>query len=211
MKKHIPGNRNIGIDLNDILPASGSNKPLFTERNQGRILEFYILGDIDEASEYANWFDVIRNAGPNDILIFHLNSPGGDLFTAIQFMRIIKECQGTTVASIEGACMSAATLIFLGCDAFEVSDHSSFMIHNYSGGTFGKGGEMTSQIEFERTWSYNLLHDIYKDFLTKAEIDSVLDGKDIWLASAQIIERLNKREMIRKKQFKKASTQKSSA
>lgn len=65
-----------------------------------------------------------------------------------------------------------------------------FMFHNYSGGVFGKGGEMMDQLEFERLWSTNLLHDVYKDFLTEDEINTILDNRDIWLTSDEVSERL---------------------
>ena len=195
-KKHIPL-KSGGIDISDILPKSGG-KPAFTERNQGRILDFYVLGEIESPDEYAEWFDMIRNCGQNDIVRIHFNSQGGDLFTAIQFMRVLRECQGMTIASAEGACMSAATLIFLSCDSFEVSAHTSFMIHNYSGGTFGKGGEMMDQLTFESKWAETLFNDAYTDFLTPSEITSVLKGQDMWMSADQVIERLNTRQELKK-------------
>jgi ATP-dependent protease ClpP protease subunit len=187
------------IDITDIADMKkNTNKPSFSEKNAGRILEYYILGEIDEAEEYAEWFNQIRNCGPNDVVIFHFNSPGGDLFTAIQFMRVINECQALTVASIEGACMSAATLIFLACDTFEVSAHSAMMIHNYSGAAFGKGGEMHSQITFESKWIETLFKEVYINFLSQEEIQNTLKGQDLWLTSSEIVQRLNERKELKK-------------
>ena len=68
-----------------------------------------------------------------------------------------------------------------------------FMFHNYSGGVFGKGGEMMDQLEFERLWSTNLLHEVYKDFLTEDEVNTILDNRDIWLTSDEVSERLQSR------------------
>jgi len=196
MKKHTVSPK--ALDLSDLLESKSSNKPSFTERNQGRILDFYLLGEIEEAEEYAEWFDTIRNASPNDVIRIFINSPGGDLFTAIQFMRVIKESSGIIVGSVEGACMSAATLIFLACDTFEVSAHSSFMIHNYSGGAFGKGGEMMDQLTFETKWAGDLFKDVYKDFLNPMEIVSILKGQDVWLSADDVVQRLNARQELRK-------------
>ena len=77
-------------------------------------------------------------------------------------------------------------MIFLCADIFEITPHSLFMFHNYSGGIFGKGGEIYDQAIFERTWSKNFLNHIYKDFLTHKEIESLLDNKDIWLHSDEV-------------------------
>ena len=108
-------------------------------------------------------------------------------------MRALNETEATVAVSVEGACMSAATVVFLNADLFEVSEHSMFMFHNYSGGTFGKGGEMLDQLKHERAWSEKLLNDIYSDFLTDKEIMSMLDNKDLWMDGDEVIKRLQKK------------------
>lgn len=173
----------------------GSKKPSdsFLEKPLGHLHEYYISGEIEEASKYTEWFNQIRHSSSIDCIKIYINSCGGDLWTAVQFMRVMKECKATIVASVEGACMSAATIIFLMSDQYEISPHSMFMFHNYSGGTVGKGGEMIDQIKHERKWSETLLQEVYEDFLTIEEIKSILDNKDIWLSAEQVVGRLNKR------------------
>ena len=192
--------RKCAVNIAEILADAKSSGNSFTERNQGRILEYYLVGIIEEPTEYVDWFDEIRHASPNDIVKIYINSEGGDLFTSIQFLRIINECPATVIGSVEGACMSAATIIFLSCSAFEVSSHSNFMFHNYSGLVVGKGGEMKDQLAFEAKWSEDLMRSVYADFLTENEIASILDGKDIWMNGTQVVERLNKRQEIKNAQ-----------
>lgn len=166
--------------------SNGSyNKPLSTMH------EFYLTGDIESAENYIDWFDVIRHAGEHDIIKIYINSYGGDLFTAIQFLRVLAETPATKIVSVEGACMSAATMIFMCADNFEVTPHSVFMFHNYSGGTIGKGGEMIDQLLHERKWSENLLKNIYEDFMTEDEIKAMLDNKDIWMDGEEVVKRIN--------------------
>lgn len=165
--------------------------------------EFYISGTIEEPENYVQMFDTIRHAEETDVVKFYINSYGGDLFTAIQFMRVISESKAKVIASVEGACMSAATMIFLCCDDFEVTPHSIFMFHNYSGGTIGKGGEMIDQLQHERKWSKGLMTEIYQDFLTETEIEHMLDNKDYWMDGNEVIVRLNKRNDILQKMMKK--------
>jgi ATP-dependent protease ClpP protease subunit len=165
--------------------------------------DYYLSGAIDSPEHYIDWFDQIRNAGPEDTITLHINSPGGSLSTALQFYRVLGETQATVVASIEGEAMSAATIIMMQADAYMISPHSMFMFHNYSGGTGGKGGEMFDQLEFERLWSTDFLHDVYKDFLTADEIDSMLDGKDLWLTTHEVSGRLESRSKIIQKEIKK--------
>lgn len=155
------------------------------------MFEFYLSGYIDESDNYVDIFNTIRNAGEHDIIKIYINSFGGNLFTAIQFLRAIGESNATIIASVEGACMSAATMIFLAADHFEVTPHSMFMFHNYSGGTIGKGGEMIDQLLHERKWSEGLLNDVYGGFLTKDEIKSMLDNKDLWMDGEEVARRIN--------------------
>lgn len=179
------------------------NQCAFTDKALAHLHEYYIVGAIEEASKYTEWFNQIRHASPTDVIKFYINSEGGSLWTAIQFMRVIRECKAQVIASVEGACMSAATIIFLMSDTFEISPHSMFMFHNYSGGTIGKGGEMIDQINHERLWSEKLLFEIYEDFLTEPEIRSILENKDIWMTAEEVVTRLNKKaKAMQKKQGK---------
>lgn len=204
LKKETTARQNGEMDLLDMLTGK-QQKPrdTFTDRPLARVHEFYLSGTIESADNYTEWFDVIRHAGENDVVRIYINSYGGDLFTAIQFMRSLGETPATVAISVEGACMSAATMIFLMADAFEVSAHSMFMFHNYSGGTFGKGGEMLDQLQHERTWSEKLLREVYSDFLTEKEIGSMLDNKDLWMDGDEVVKRLKTKAKKVKKTSKK--------
>lgn len=171
------------------------------------IHSFYLYG-VESAENYTEWFEIIRSAPETDIVKLHINSYGGDLFAAIQFIRALQESSATIVASVEGACMSAATMIFLQADYFEISNHSMFMFHNYSGGTIGKGGEMMDQLKHERTWSEKMMREVYADFLTTKEIESILDNKDIWMDGIEVAARLEKKAKKVKKSHAASSAQK---
>ncbi len=204
MKKQ--SNSNFEIDIADILSNKRTVKSdlVFDDHNRGRIIHFYICDEIERSEKYATWFDTIRNCTADDIIHFHFNSMGGDLFTAIQFLQAFSECEGTIVGSVEGACFSAATLIFLACDMYKLSPYASLMIHNYSGGTFGKGGEMMDQLTFESKWAETLFKDAYRDFLSSEEITSILKGQDLWMSADQCLARLDNRQSIRDRKSARA-------
>jgi len=159
----------------------------FTRKITGEILEFYLSGEISSPDNYIEWFDAIRNAKYDDTVKIYINSSGGHMDTALQFLRVLSETNAEVVCSIEGACASAATIIFLAADTLEVTPNSLFMVHNYSSGAFGKGNEMVSQIMFERTWSEKLFNAVYKHFMSAQEIKDVLNGQDLWLDSDEVI------------------------
>jgi ATP-dependent protease ClpP protease subunit len=102
----------------------------------------------------------------------------------------MSDTEATVTTSVEGACMSAATMIFLHGHTQEVTPHSLFMFHDYSSGTFGKGGEQYDQIQFERGWSRKFLTEVYAGFLTDIEIESMMHNKDIWMDSEEVVKRL---------------------
>ena len=180
--------RNEKVDLSKALLGG----PAFYTRAASYIHSFYLYS-IGDAEDYTDWLDVIRNCSENDIVKIHINSPGGNLLTTIQLLRALQETMATVVCSVEGQCMSAATLVFLQADMVEISDHSMFMFHNYSGGTIGKGGEMYDNIVYERKWSEKLFRDVYEDFLTEEEISSMLDNKDIWMNGEEVTLRIRQK------------------
>ena len=183
------------LDLMDILLGKGVKQDDRTFHKQlVNVHEFYLSGEIESAENYIQWFDTIRHAGETDVIKIYLNSPGGDVFTAVQFMRVLQETDANIVMSVEGICASAATMIMLCGNTFEISEHTMFMFHNYSGGTFGKGGEMLDQLQHERKWSEKLLRDVYKDFLTNDEVTSLLENKDIWMDAMEVGERLKAKQ-----------------
>lgn len=189
-----------------------AQKPDLFLQPASTIVTLYLCGEIKAAKEYVEWFQLFRAAGENDIIYVRINSEGGDLFSALQMVRAIQESNATVVCSVEGICMSAATLIFLSADRFELTEHSMFMFHNYSSGTIGKGGEMYDQITHFRSWSEKLFNSFYKDFLTSEEIKSMLDNKDIWLDAEEVAVRLQGREEKKQEpESKPKTTRKKSA
>lgn len=179
-----------GMNALDILKNQKQNNGAYS-KPISNLYEFYLTGEIESSENYVDWFDTIRHASEHDIVKIYINSYGGDLFAAIQFLRVMTESSAVKIVSVEGACMSAATMIFLAADQFEVTPHSVFMFHNYSGGTIGKGGEMIDQLLHERKWSEKLLEDIYDGFLSKDEIKAMLDNKDIWMDGEEVVRRVN--------------------
>lgn len=179
------------------------------EGSAGKLHHFYLNGEVKSPENYVSWMQIIRTANQGDQIHIHINSYGGDIFTAIQLMRVIGESAASVCCSVEGMCMSAATLIFLSADQFQLSEHSMFMFHNYSSGAYGKGGELYDNVVHHKKWSEILLKDVYKNFLTEAEIRTILDNKDIWMNAQDVSGRLKKKyQIINKDKKKTAGTKK---
>lgn len=196
------------IDLSELFGKKIQQDDRVFHKQVVNVYELYLSGELESPEEYIQWFDIIRHAGDNDVIKIYINCPGGDAFTAIQFLRVLSETAAQVVVSVEGMCASAATMIMLGADSYEISEHSTFMIHNYSGGLAGKGHEMYAQADYEKKWSSNLLKKIYENFLTDEEIEKVANGTDLWMDGSDVIARLEKRKEIMEKEEESGETEK---
>ena len=163
------------------------------QRPVANILDLYLTGAITDAKDYQDWNQMMRAAGENDAVYLHINSNGGEIFSAIQLMRTMQETPATVIASVEGMCMSAATLIFLTADVCEISEHSHFMFHTYSSGNWGKGSEQLAGVMADDKWARHLFNTVYKGFLEPKEIKEMIDGKDFWMNPAEVNKRLEAR------------------
>lgn len=195
---------NSPVELEELIKIRPTQGKMYSTRPLASYHEFYLSGLIEDPEEYIHIFDLIRHAGSEDLIKIYINSPGGDLFTAMQFIRVMSDSEATIVVSVEGHCASAATLIALAADLVELSNHCVWMCHNYSSGAGGKGGEMYDRMNFERKWSDSLFRDIYDGFLTEKEINAMLDGRDIWLDVNDVAKRLEQRHNKMKRDAKKA-------
>ncbi len=158
------------------------------------IYHYYISDLIEEHAPFYELLNTLKTAEAHDRIIIYLNCPGGALYVAIQIVNAIQTSQATVITCLDGQVCSAATLIFLVGHEYIVNKHGSFMIHNYSEGVFGKGNEIISRVKHATDWFEKLTYDIYGNFLTSEEIEGVLQGKDLWLDSDAVLERLQKKE-----------------
>lgn len=157
------------------------------------IFHLWLLEEISEPKQYLKWYDILQNAGEDDLIVIHINCFGGDVWTANQIITQIKTCQAQVVCQIESACCSAATMIALACDGLLCYPHSYMMIHTSSGFAFGKQSDIKREEAFYNRWLEKFFDEIYRDFLTKKEIQDVLDGKDMWLDADEVMSRFRHR------------------
>jgi ATP-dependent protease ClpP protease subunit len=182
-------NNDDGFPFNNLFADSKSIKS-YKQVIPVSIHHFYITAEIGDVEPYLEMINTLKTAEPHDTIYIYLNTPGGDLNTAVQIISAMNQCPGVVITSIEGSVCSAGTMIFLSGHKFMVNNNCAFMIHNYSGWTGGKGNEIALQVKFQEHYFKKLADDIYGGFLTPDEIGEMLDGKDFWLNSDQVIARL---------------------
>lgn len=195
------------IDLDDLI----DDKPYhhFDQTVARRIQHYYLSGPIEEPHRYVDMVQKIQCAGSEEIVYIHLNTPGGQLDTGVQIINAMQSSQAHIIVSIEANCHSLGTLIFLAADEFVVHDNCLMMIHNFSGGTFGKGNEQQSQLEAQIKWFNTLAHKLYVPFLSDDEFRKIVKGEDLWLQSDEIRARLE--SMVKELDTEPTKVEKSNA
>jgi ATP-dependent protease ClpP protease subunit len=178
------GEDDSAFDKDNLISLSKQNKNIY---------HLWLIDEIGEPKQYLKWYDILQSATEDDLVIIHINCYGGDLFTAIQIVTQIKTCSAQVVCQIESTCASAATMVALACDGLICYPHGYMMIHTSSGCSFGKQSDIKKEEEFYNPWLEGFFNEIYKHFLSKKEIASILDGHDLWLNANEVMERFKKR------------------
>lgn len=167
--------------------------PFYCQNRQVSQLRFYLSDEIEEPEKYHQMCQVLRQANEGDTVYIHLNSGGGRIDSTVQIIAAMKECRGDVITVADGIVASAATLLFLAGDGYIVNPHCLFMVHNFSGGAYGKGHELEAQISADIRWFNRIAVEYYEAFMTKAEIRKVLKGEDYWFTADEVISRIERR------------------
>ena len=170
-----------------------------------RTHEVFLDSTIDEPNKYRELIYLLINAGENDKIHLFINSNGGHLDTAGAIISGILSSRAEVTAFLMGATHSAASLISLYCHAVHVYDTAYMMIHTASFGSSGNTPTVKAHTDFTIKQCEKLMLDAYEGFLTKAEMDKVLNGLELWFNAEEIKPRLKKRFEAVQLQDKKAA------
>lgn len=168
----------------------------------------WLNSEIESADKYVDIFDCLMQASEGDVVAVHINSPGGDLDTALQIIDALESTPATTVAFLEGQACSAGSMIAMACENVEVSEYAYMMIHTFNQGISGKFSDIKNSTDFHTKWWRSVFEKLYSDFCTPEEIDRVLAGHELWLNADQILERFTKRKELREAREAKETNKK---
>lgn len=165
------------------------------------VFNIYLLGDIEDSSQFINAIEVMATATELDTINIHLSSNGGSLDAADTFLSSMNRCEAKVVAFVSGGCHSAATIILLNADEFHLSEGANFLLHNGSAGSGGKFSDFVAQSKHTIAYMERVLRKTYKHFLTEAEIEELIGGKDFWLNADEFAERYEQRNTLLMEEF----------
>lgn len=165
----------------------------YTQIVNTNIHHFYFYGEIeDNMDRYSDFINIVKTSSENDVIYIYVNSEGGSMRMALQIVNSMRASNARIITCLDGEAMSAATMIFLAGEEYVVNPNCTFMIHTYSGGMRGKGNELLSQLEHVHANVKKVLRNFYSKILTDDELEQVSNGRDIWMDSDELIERLDK-------------------
>jgi len=154
--------------------------------------------DIDEPFTnpvyYRTIVQMLTEATENDIVVFRINSPGGREDSLLALVEAVKTTQALTVSVLVGECASAASLFVMYTDDVVVTENARMLCHGASYGFAGKDSDVRAHVNHTAKTVDKLIRNSYKFFLTDAEIDDLLDGRELYLDSDEINERFASRQ-----------------
>tara|TARA_R110000737_G_scaffold135710_4_gene166727 strand:- start:136 stop:729 length:594 start_codon:yes stop_codon:yes gene_type:complete len=160
---------------------------------KNNVIEAYLTNTIEEPFMYNELCYLIKNANKDTTINLNINTPGGIIDSAFMIANAISDSKANVVGILTGTVASAGTLIAMACSSLAVSPHVSFMIHNYSGGMAGKGHEMKARQKFTDDHLNEAFTSFYSGFLSKDEMEKVIEGTDIWMTTPEVNTRWEQR------------------
>lgn len=184
--------------LNAITKAGsgdGSEQPFFVTYLPHRTGTFKInlFDAIQSAEQFTFALQALEAADEENDVEIHLQCVGGSLGATDAFIHAMRKCRGHIHTIATGGCHSAATMILLESDSFELSSGFHSLVHCGSTGNCGNLNEYLAQTEFDKKFIPEIFRRTYEGFLSTEEIDALLKGQDMWLDGDQWVERFNSR------------------
>jgi ATP-dependent protease ClpP protease subunit len=162
----------------------------YESQGVARQVSFYLSGEIAEPILYTDLLYTLRTAAKSDVILLHLNTPGGNFDTGLQIINNINASDAQVITILEARAYSMGAMIFLAGDELIVHDTCQLMFHNYSSALMGKGNEQQAQVLASGKWFEKVMRQVCKPFLSDEEVARILHGEDIWMDSDDIRRRL---------------------
>lgn len=157
----------------------------------------YITGTI---SRKADWFYpalmASRQANTKKSKIcLEINSPGGEVFAAVQLFESLDMNQGRVAVKVVGMCYSAATLLLCqlvksSVSQIYISELSEFLFHPMRAGVSGRTTEIKDHFNNLIQYEERVIRSSYTDILTEEEIQQILNGKELYITPKEVGARL---------------------
>ena len=145
---------------------------------------------IDSNDYFADLIELLRTATQEDVFNLYFSTDGGMLDATQELLAAMSVTEALVVGHLVNKAISAGSIIFLNCHQWQVYAGSHMMVHQMSYGTAGGSQNVKGQVDFYARMNEKLVKNTYTGFLTDAEIESVLHGKDVYIEDVDVAQRL---------------------
>lgn len=157
--------------------------------------------DFVDTRQFDEVVAILEEASEDDQVTLNISTNGG----AVHAILPLLGAMATTKCHVHGHAASdvasAGTFILLRCDSISVNEFATIMCHQVQFGSAGPGNNVLNHVTHTMDLSKRITEDIYKDFLTKEELDKMLSGTDYYMDDVEFMERCKKRNSIREAQL----------
>ena len=188
------------LDLSELLESNDDSQECqyIRKEDKGTTYNIKIYDDFRSPDTYYELINTIQTSSEKDTIIFDIASGGGDYSGFLVMFGALMKCKANTVAVVHEAC-SAASMLALSCDKVVMSPFGYFMIHSFSGGSYGKKQELKAKAKFDEDYFNEVMRVVYLPFLTEEELKNVDSGDDMWITAPDARERLKNWTPIKKR------------
>ena len=188
--KSVKNRQNLNLNSLEMFPMFPEQQKLLRKEIVNTLYEYFLYGEIGESSEYIELADALRSANETDEFIIRIDSGGGLLSGANVIINAINQCQAHVHCVIESMVGSAATFVMLACHSYSLGEEAECFVHTASSGYVGKEHEQHAYMQHSRNKIHRMMKDRYLGFLSKTELQAVLNGQDMWFDRDELGERL---------------------
>ncbi len=147
--------------------------------------QYTIYDELDSFDDHEELFRDLRLASEDDEIMIRLITPGGRVDVGMALIHAIRNSAAYVKMVVEYPCYSMGALLALSGDGLEMYPDTFLMFHDYSGGMYGKGNEMVLQTGATTKALKGMLSKAMSPFLTKREIASIFNGRDLYVHADQ--------------------------
>lgn len=182
--------KNIPEEEIPLQTEDGEDIPGMVQKIPAEKIASLFLGEFDEENNHGlNKILYVLQSGDISRLEIHISSPGGLVYEGMTLYNIINALYKGRTTTYLNYGYSMGALVFLFGDERIVYENSSLMIHNWSGGFFGKSSDIEAHLKHSKELIWNFFNNIISKYLTKKEIDRVKRGEELWFTSREMLEK----------------------
>ena len=157
----------------------------------GAIHNFYVYGEIvSDIGSYVDMITVMDLAEEQDVINLYINTGGGSLESTISIVHAMLRSNAQIICHADGQIASAGTLIFFAGSSFVVYPFAHAMFHDGSTIIGGKFSENLKAAEATSALIKKICMELYCPYFTKKEVKNILNGKDMYLTSEELHDRI---------------------